>query len=344
MDAVKETAERTTAPAPVVATPEPTPGVALQEVTTAEHVLAMQRTAGNRLVTRFLARDPAPAAPAATLPDAATLTSRIANCVGIWETNRGGDAPNPRESSLDTVAGVKASMATIEQATEPYALDALRRNASLRKLAQPELTKEEIDAAIARVQAVPTLLTAVANAAAAKTTPDDFIKNQQATITPTGLSDDNVRTMFSAVALKDTIDTKHGELGGKDKKTAKQAAEEIPETDRLGLGTGSLTSYIRDPKKWGENRAAWQRLAVQNMPNDVGGRINAVATSSGGTALATPVIRGRVDAQLAAKPQPTEEALVKAVGAANNPNETGYGDNIWATYSRLYAAPATPAK
>ena len=52
----------------------------------------------------------------------------------MWETNRGGDAPNPQESSLDTVAGVKASMATIEQATMPYALDALRRHVSLRKL------------------------------------------------------------------------------------------------------------------------------------------------------------------------------------------------------------------
>jgi hypothetical protein len=156
-------------------------------------------------------------------------------CIGIWETNRGGDAPNPRDSSLDTVAGVTASMATIGQATMPDALRCAR--------------------------------------------------------------------WFSAVALKETIDAEHAEIG---------------------------------PKKWGENRAAWQRLAVQNMPNDVGGRINAVATSSGGAALAGPVIRARVDAQLAKQPQPSEEALVKAVGAANNPHETGYGDNIWATYQRLY--------
>jgi hypothetical protein len=313
---------------PTAPAPEAAPAVVLQDVTTADHVLAMQRTAGNQSVVQFLARAPA------GLPSAETLTERIANCVGVWETNRGGDAPNPTESSLDTVAGVKASMATIEQATMPYALDALRRNASLRKLATPELTKEEISDAIARTSAVTTLLNAVKTAADAGTSADDFIKAQQATITPSGLSDDNVRTMFSAVALKETIDAKHGELGPK--KSAKQAAAEIPAADRLGLGTGSLTSYVRDPKKWGENRAAWQRLAVQNMPNDVGGRINAVATSSGGTALAGAVIRGRVDAQLAKKPQPSEEQLVKAVGAQNNPRETGYGDNIWATYQRLY--------
>jgi hypothetical protein len=324
---------RTTAPATREGEPERVP---LQEITTAEHVLAMQRTAGNQSVVGFLARDPAPAAAPATLPTAEVLTDRIANCIGVWETNRGGDAPNPTESALDTVAGVKASMATIEQATMPYALDALKRNASLRKLASPELTKEEINDAIARVTAVKTLLAAVKTAADAGTSADDFIKAQQGTITPTGLSDENVKTMFSAVDLKNTIDTKHGELGGKDKKTAKQAAGEIPEADRMGLGTGSLTSYIRDPKKWGENRAAWQRLAVQQMPGDVAGRINAVATSSGGTALAGPVIRARVDAELAKDPKPTEEQVVTRVGARNNAGETGYGGNIWATYKRLY--------
>jgi hypothetical protein len=322
--------------------PERTPSPAtLLSATPVEAVLAMQRTAGNASVVSFLARDPAPAATAAALPTADVLTSRISNCVGVWETNRGGDAPAPTESSLDTVAAVKASMATIEQATMPYALDALRKYASLRKLASPELTKKEIDDAIARTTAVKTLLDAVKTAADAGTSADDFIKAQQGTITPSGLSDANVKTMFSAVELKETIDTKHGELGGKDKKTAKTAAGEIPETDRLGLGTGSLTAYIKDPKKWGENRAAWQRLAVDNMPGDIGTRINSVATSSGGTALAGPVIRSRVDAELAKTPQPSEEELVKTVGAQNNANETGYGDNIWKTYQRLY--PATPA-
>jgi hypothetical protein len=72
------------------------------------------------------------------------------------------------------------------------------------------------------------------------------------------------------------------------------------------------------------------------MPGDVGTRVNAVATSSGGTALAGPVIRARVDAELAKDPKPSEEDIVKTVGAKNNPNETGYGDNIWANYKRLY--------
>ena len=298
----------------------------------ADQLLDLQRSAGNASVTALLSRQTA-AAPTA-LPTAEELTSRISNCIGVWETNRGGDAPNPQESSLDTVAGVKASMATIEQATMPYALDALRRHVSLRNLAEPPLTREEIDAAIVRVQAVPMLLTAINTAADAGTTPDDFIRDQQARITPTGLTDEHVRTMFSAVELKQTIDTKHGELGKT--KTPQQAAAEIPAQDRLGLGAGSLSSYIRTPRNWGENRAAWQRLAVNAMPGDVGARVNAVATSSGGTALAGPVVRARVDAQLAQTPQPTEQQLVERVAQANNPNETNYGANVWATYQRLY--------
>ena len=72
------------------------------------------------------------------------------------------------------------------------------------------------------------------------------------------------------------------------------------------------------------------------MPGNVGARVNSVATSSGGTALAGPVVRSRVDAELAKDPKPSEEELVKTVGAKNNPNETGYGDNLWTTYHRLY--------
>ena len=54
---MRENAERTAAP---VAEPEAAPKVALQEVTSVAHVLAMQRTAGNAKVVNFLSRAPAP--------------------------------------------------------------------------------------------------------------------------------------------------------------------------------------------------------------------------------------------------------------------------------------------
>jgi hypothetical protein len=71
------------------------------------------------------------------LPSATELTSRIARCIGIRETNRGKNDPAPKESSLDTVSGVRASMATIEQATMPYAIDAIRTHTKLRGLVDP---------------------------------------------------------------------------------------------------------------------------------------------------------------------------------------------------------------
>lgn len=310
---------------------------------------------------------PAPAtsgaAPAAAtaLPAADVLTTRIATCIGIWETNRGQNAPAPKESSLDTVAGVHASMATIEQATMPYAITALKNHQSLRDAAVPPLTVKELNDAEARVIAVTTLLSAVSTAAAGGQTPDAFIKANTAAIQATGLSDADVTTMFSAVTLKSTLDTARTNMDTAEA-TAKQAAADakkspkeqaaagkaarsqalttaiagISTADRLGLGEGSLKAYINKPTNWGENRAGWQRKAVAAMPNNVGSRIETVAVSNSGTALAIPVVRSRVDAELAKTPVPSLEDIVKTVAQKNNPNEANYGANVWATYQRVF--------
>ena len=314
-------------------------------------MLQLQRTVGNSAVNQMLSvqratADPATAtapaaAPAAALPSADELTTRLARCIGIWETNRGKDDPAPKESSLDTVAGVHASMATIEQATMPYAITALKNHPALRAKATPPLTVEELNTADARCAAVPTLLSAVAAAAAAGTTPDDYIKDNSAAITATGLSNEDVKTMFSAVTLKSTIDAARAKVDAEKTDAAKKTKLDtetaaIPETDRLGLGAGSIKAYIRTEKNWGENRAAWQRKAVAAMSGDVGTRIEQVALSDKGTALATPVIKSRVDAQLAKNPAPSEEDIVKTVAQQNNPGETNYGTHVWDTYHRLY--------
>jgi uncharacterized membrane protein YheB (UPF0754 family) len=110
----------------------------------------------------------------------------------------------------------------------------------------------------------------------------------------------------------------------------------IPERDRLGLGLGSLKAYIEKPDKWGENRAGWQRKAVTAMPEDVAKRIESVAVSNNGTALAILVIQDRVNFQLGKKPLPNEDEIVKTVATQNNPLEKNYGENVWKTYHRLY--------
>ena len=170
---------------------------------------------------------------------------------------------------------------------------------------------------------------------------DDYIKNNSAAITATGLSNDDVKTMFSAVTLKSTIDAAHTRVEAETTEAAKKTKLDaetaaIPQSDRLGLGTGSVKAYIRNPKNWGENRAAWQRKAVNAMSDNVGTRIEQVALSDNGTGLAIPVVRSRVDVELAKTPVPSEEDIVKTVAQKNNPNETDYGKHVWETYDRLY--------
>jgi hypothetical protein len=217
----------------------------------------------------------------------------------------------------------------------PYALDAFRNYAWLRNRANPPLTRAEIAAAVERVRAVESLLGAVDAAVRAGTAQEDFVEAERALIDTTGLGEDHVRTMFAAVGLRARVREGHARVQA-GQSTLDEEARAIPEEDRLGIGVGSLTSYIRTPRNWGENRAAWQRLAVQLMPNDVARRIEEVSEAGGGTALAVPVIRGRVEAVLRRTPAPTEEDVVRTVGAMNNPREEGYGDNIWATYRRLF--------
>ena len=284
---------------------------------------------------------PAAVPAAKTLLSADELAKRIANCIGIWETNRGKDAPAPKESSLDTVSSEHASMATIEQATTPYAITALKGHKELRDKATPPLTVKELNDAETRCTAVVTLLSSVTTASASSTKPDDFIKNNATAITASGLSNTDVKTMFSAVTLKSTIDTAHQTVEEKKKPDEKKKAltaaiDAISETDRLGLGEGSLKAYIKKPANWGENRAGWQRKAVAAMADNVGGRIEAVAISDSGTALAIPVVKSRVDIELAKNPVPSEEDIVKAVAQQNNPGETGYGGHVWENYQRLY--------
>jgi hypothetical protein len=323
---------------------------------------AAARSATPALIQRQEAAPVAPpVADAAALPTPEELTTRIALCIGIWETARGQNAPAPRESSLHTVAGVRASMATTEQATMPYAITAFRRHPALRDLATPPLTVAELNDAEARVLAVSALLTLVGNASANGQTPDDFIAASAAPIAATGLDSDDVRTMFSAVTLRATLDQaltdmNTAEQAARDQavvdgkstkeqaaaaKTARQTAlttaiGAIPAADRLGLGEGSLKTYINKPRTWGENRAGWQRKAVNAMPGDVGARIEAVAVSDNGTALAIPVTRTRVDAELARTPVPSLEDIVRNVAQRNNPNEPAYGTHVWETYQRLY--------
>jgi hypothetical protein len=239
------------------------------------------------------------------------------------------------------VAGVRASFATVEQATTPYALEALKASAALRNRADPPLTLGEINAAVAVCHAVDALVGAVESAGAAGTTPDAFIAASASLIAPTGLSEDHVRTMFSARELRQTVTEATARVNA-GQSTASQEAEAIPADERLGVSVDSLKRYVQKPGRWGEHRAAWKRLAVQRMNNEIGRRLEEVAEADQGTALIGPVVRARVDARLQETPHPSEEQIVRSVGHMNNPGEPDYGENIWITYQRLFPAPLAP--
>jgi hypothetical protein len=263
------------------------------------------------------------------------MTKRLARCIGIWETNRGGDDPAPKESALDTVAGVHASMATIEQATMPYAIDAFARFTALRSQASPAITAAEITAGRACCKAVELLTITVQRAAAAATDPKTFIASNGTMIATSFLSDADVRTMFAAAALKGMLDRLRADVAAR-RTTLDNAATNIPARNRLGLGIGSLKAYVRKASIWGENRAGWQRKAVRAMPGDLGSRLELVATSGGGVSLALPVIGDHIKATLAIRPNLSAQELISIVAQQNNPREANYGRNVLTIYNRLY--------
>ena len=267
--------------------------------------------------------------------EAEELATRIARCIGIWETNRGGDQPRPRQSELNTVAGLPASMATVEQATMPYAVTALRKFAELRNETNPALTLADVNAADARCAAVVALLNAVTTAANAGQAADAFAAQNGPAIAATGLGAADIGAMFGGAALKKKIDVLAPDVKS-GAKTVAQAIATLAPAERMGIGEGSLRTYINRPNTWGENRAAWQRKAVSAPPGTVGARIEALAITQGGTALLMPTVRVRVAAQIALTPRPSDQTIVTTVAQQNNPNEANYGNNVWATYKRIF--------
>jgi hypothetical protein len=224
----------------------------------------------------------------------------------------------------------------------PYAISALKADKALRDSASPPLTLKELDDAEKRCTAVVQLLKSVAGAASGGVGPDAYLKVNAKLVASTGLSDSDVATMFRAVKLRATIAAAHGRVvaGTGTKKSARQRAREeaalVPVGDRMGLDVSSLASYIQEPANWGENRAAWQRKAVNLMAGSVGDRIETVAESDGGAGLALSVIQERVLQQMAKVPPPTVDQIVSIVAQMNNPGEKNYGANVLAIYRRLY--------
>ncbi|GIJ48378.1 hypothetical protein Val02_52640 [Virgisporangium aliadipatigenens] len=275
-------------------------------------------------------------------PDPATLAERIVFAIGIWETNRGGDAPAPKESTLDTVAGVKASMKSAVQATMIFAVDLINRFPSLRERADPPLTKTELKKAIDRCHGVDALHAAVGKAVAKGTDVAEFLVAEGTLVEQAGLTEAHVHTMFAAAELKNEINEIRPEYLKADKKGKAKIRAELTAASELGIDDKSLKAYIETPTKWGEHKAAWHRVAVNAMPDDVGPRIESVALADEGTALALPEYTRLVKAAVAADPKATEEDIVTSVAQRNNSREPAYGSHVWEIYKKLYVGAVSP--
>jgi hypothetical protein len=344
-------------------------------------VVARQAAGAGRATQAPPTSAPPAQAPPAQAPPAQTpqaredeLVERVARAIGVYETNRGGDAPVARESSLETVAGVRASVRSVGQQIVSRAVEALLAHPQLRELATPPLTRAELLRARETIGAVTRLLRAVEAAAARGQEADDVARDHADLLDRTGLDAGHVATMLSAVglrarlraaseeiprtleeetpAIREALVAAEPRLSGarlerrvraeverRRKALIAEHAAAVPRAQRLGLGLGSLRAYIRNPRNWGENAAAWQRLAVERMPDGVGTRIVQAAEHDGGLPMTAEDVRAQVRRELAREGVTDEDVLLSVARRHNR--DPAYPAGVLAEYRRLYPAPAS---
>lgn len=275
-----------------------------------------------------------------------TLTDKIARAIAIYETNRGGNAPIARESSLDTTAGVKASVRSVSQATVPWIIDALERFPQLRQNASQAVTPQEIAAARQRMTATDGLLRSVDNAG--RLNAEQFSRANAAQLQAAGMTQADVQRMMEGRDLRARIQAANARVQrlprAQREAAIRRESAAIPENQRAGIGAGSLNSYIRNPANWGENRAAWERLSLERMQGGVGNRVLETATHNDGLSMMSAVMGSQVAAQQRRTPGNTA-AIVRGVAAQHN-RDAAYPAGVLETYNRLYPAQrgATPAR
>lgn len=254
------------------------------------------------------------------------------------------------ESELDTVAGIPASMATVEQATIGYVLDAVRDHSNLRSYGDPTnpalqlpIYQTDIDRGYAKIQATRDLLDAVAAAArAGELNVEEFIGHNINLFLAVGLPVEDVRTMYRAVPLRDRVLAAAARVDS-GASTADQEVAQIAVDDRLGVSAADLRRYIQEPTFWLEHRRAWERKAMRTLPNNFGYRLEAIAVAGQGRAMADQVYRARVHRAMAELRCTGEgrfcydvtEDLVVLLAAATNNAGTNYGPEVLTIYCRI---------
>jgi len=121
----------------------------------------------------------------------------------------------------------------------------------------------------------------------------------------------------------------------------------------LGIGAATISAYrpAGGGSNFGEDRAAWERVAAGREPpggtGTVGQRIEAAATQDSGLALGRARIGQIIDAFLAAHPNATDEEVVRDAARHHNPGNP-LADTVWGYFQTIHAAraatPAAPAQ
>jgi len=281
------------------------------------------------------------------------LAQRIAFAVGVYETNRGGNAPVPVASALETTAGVAASYVSMGQYVASRAVEEIRDSEELREVPDNDLTMAELNGARNRSY-ITGLVYNWAMAAPEDQTLATFrdtnhtlnrrTRTTAQWATEAGLTADNLSDIFQSRILINDIREAHDNYTPDDRATPDVNEDNmetllagIPVENRMGLNEASMRSYIRRPRNLGENQAAWQRIAVESNA-DVGARIQEVAEDDGGATMMAADFLEQVTDFRADNEDTTVEQVLRHV-AGNHNRDANYPNGVWTEYQRLYPAP-----
>jgi len=230
----------------------------------------------------------------------------------------------------------KAATAKIHAAQGAAAGSALAKQAEQAKvaLAKAHLATEAAKKPLADTTAAATAAAERARLAgeAAAGNADSFVKYNAALMSQSGLSADDLKTMYLAARLRRWTPANN---------------QAIAQLEKGGSRiTGEAMKTYRNGLIHGETVAGWQRLAVDKLDmgsGSVGKRINdlAIRNDPKAPADAFPLTAVRLnkamDAVLKANGA-NERAIIEAVAKAQNAKEAGYAADIWNCYQAKKSA------
>jgi hypothetical protein len=252
------------------------------------------------------------------------LITRIMDAIGHVET--GG---NVRPSELGTSSQVPASYASKFQATAGWSIDALK--SSKRARDQAGLSKADLNDMTARVHAARKLWKTVmdsGNASAAS-----IAQENQELLATSLLNEADVEKMALFRDLRAAIEEKQAENIHKHESpsaaataTAKELAGSAT-AKALGISQSSIRAYA-ERTRWAEDLKAWERVAVERVPEQ-GDQLQSAAEHNQGVTLGKVGLSRIARKYLKSHPTAEDKQVVLHVARTHNAS-TAYGKEVLA--------------